>query len=60
MSQLSKLIALWNCFGVWRARRKYRQVVRMAARAELLNAEADRLMKRHGEDPQGRLALGDD
>ena len=51
---------LWHRFHVWRARRMYARIKRMEEEAEALMAKADALMRRHAEDPQRRLPLGDD
>lgn len=58
---LSKaLVRQWHRFHVWRAMRMYRRVAQMWPEAEVLKARADMLMRRHAEDPQQRLDLGDD
>lgn len=51
---------LWHRFNVWRAMRLYRRVAKMWPEAEFLKARGDMLMRRHAEDPQRRLPLGDD
>lgn len=57
----TKLLSnLWHRFNIWRAKRMYRWVDWAAAEAERRKAKADRLMRRHAEDPQQRLDLGDD
>lgn len=37
-----------------------RRIVSMAADAHALKAKADELMRKHAQDPQQRLPLGDD
>lgn len=54
------LIGLWHRFHIWRAQRKYARVVALRMEAERLFAKANELMRRHAENPQGRLPLGDD
>jgi hypothetical protein len=51
---------LWHRFQIWRAKRMYVRVKRMELDAARLLAKADLLMRRHAEDPQRRLPLGDD
>jgi hypothetical protein len=51
---------LWHRFQIWRARRMYERVKRIEAEAAALLAKADLLVRRHAEDPQRRLPLGDD
>lgn len=52
-------VNLWHRFNIWRAKRMYREVIDMAAKAEWLKTEADELMRRHAEDPQ-RSLFGND
>ncbi len=54
------LLRLWHRFHVWRARRMYRRIAAMDAKAKRMKPHADLLMRRHAQDPQGRLDLGDD
>lgn len=61
LSALGKLPArLWRRFNIWRAKRLYRLVERQPEKTAALKARADALMRRHAEDPQRRLPLGDD
>jgi hypothetical protein len=61
LSALGKLpMRLWRRFHIWRAKRMYRWVERQPERAAAVKAKADALMRRHAEDPQARLPLGDD
>jgi hypothetical protein len=53
-------IRAWHRFHIWRAKRIYLRVAAMPAKAKRLTAKADALMRRHAEDPQRRLDLGDD
>lgn len=55
-----QLTRRWHAFNVWRAMRKYARFQQMAKEAEALKHEADELIRRHAEDPQARLPLGDD
>ena len=52
-------VNFWHRFNIWRAKRMYREVIDMAAKAEWLKTEADELMRRHAEDPQ-RSLFGND
>lgn len=51
---------LWRRFNIWRANRMYARVKAMPETAQRLKSRADQLMRRHAEDPQRRLPLGDD
>jgi hypothetical protein len=51
---------LWRRFHIWRAKRMYARVEAMEPESNRLLAKADALMRRHAEDPQARLPLGDD
>lgn len=51
---------LWHRFQIWRAKRMYRWAARQPERVARVMAKADALMRRHAEDPQQRLDLGDD
>lgn len=51
---------LWRRFNIWCAMRIYASVDRQARRDVLRLRKADALMRRHAEDPQRRLPLGDD
>lgn len=53
-------VRLWHRFHVWRAKRMYRRVVQLEQEGLALFLKANELMKRHAEDPQRRLPLGDD
>lgn len=53
-------VRLWHRFHIWRAKRMYARVIQMDREAHELFEEATRLMRRHAEDPQARLPLGDD
>ena len=53
-------MALWHRFHIWRARRMYLRIVYANVRALSIKAHADYLMRKHAEDPQSRLPLGDD
>lgn len=55
-----RLINLWHRFNVWRAKRLYRSVLNHEAEAWMAKERADTLMRKHAEDPQKRLPLGDD
>jgi hypothetical protein len=50
----------WRRFHIWRAKRMDARVIAMEAEAKRLKAKADMLLRRHAEDPQRRLPLGDD
>lgn len=50
---------LWRRFNVWLANLLYRVPPVCLLIAEWAKATADRLMRRHAQDPQGRLDLGD-
>lgn len=61
LSGFTKLpMRLWRRFQISRAMRMYRDVSGLEHAAKTLKAEADELMRRHAEDPQKRLDLGDD
>ncbi len=61
LSALGRLPArLWHRFHVWRANRMYAQVIQMEQDAREIFEEATRLIRKHAEDPQPRLPLGDD
>lgn len=61
LSALGQMPArLWRRFNIWRANRMYARVKAMPAEAQGLKNAADQLMRRHAEDPQARLPLGDD
>lgn len=51
---------LWRRFQIWRAKRMYAQLARMELESQALFEKANALMRRHAEDPQARLPLGDD
>ncbi len=51
---------LWRRFHIWRAKRMDARVIAMGSEARRLKAKADALMRKHAEDPQQRLDLGDD
>jgi hypothetical protein len=51
---------LWRRFQIWRAKRMYERVARMELESRALFEKANDLMRRHAEDPQARLPLGDD
>lgn len=53
-------IRLWHRFHVWRAKRMYARVERMDREAQVIFEKANALTRRHAEDPQRRLPLGDD
>lgn len=50
----------WRRFQIWRAKRMDARVIAMESEARRLKAKADALMRKHAEDPQRRLPLGDD
>ena len=50
----------WRRFQIWRAQRMYTRVVLMELESKALFEKANQLMRRHAEDPQQRLDLGDD
>ena len=61
LSALGKMPArLWRRFRIWRAMRMYVRVIDLEVEARCLKIEADLLMRKHAEDPQQRLDLGDD
>ncbi len=61
LSALGKALATpWHRFNIWRANRMYARVARMEAEARALFEKANALMRKHAQDPQGRLDLGDD
>jgi len=61
LSAIGKLPhALWRRFNIWRANRMYVRVARMEMQSRALFEKANELMRRHAEDPQPRLPLGDD
>lgn len=51
---------LWRRLNISRANRLYRELESDARRMQAKKAKADRLMRKHAEDPQRRLPLGDD
>ena len=53
-------MTLWNRYQIWRAQRMYARIARLEMEARTLFAEANALMRKHAEDPQQRLNLGDD
>lgn len=57
---LKALLRPWHAFNIWRAIRMYRRIQAMAREAVAMKSKADELMRRHAEDPQSRLPLGDD
>lgn len=51
---------LWHRLHVWLAMRTYACIPELERLATALMANADARMRRHAEDPQQRLDLGDD
>lgn len=59
LSTLGRLpMRLWRRFHIWRAKRMYARVMRMEPESERLLNKADRLMRKHAEDPQQRFPFG--
>jgi len=57
---LRTLRRLWHRFHIWRAKRMYARVDRLDREAKVIFDRANALMRRHAEDSQRRLPLGDD
>jgi hypothetical protein len=51
---------LWRRFQIWRAHRIYAGIPAKAEKLQRDLHKADLLMRKHAEDPQRRLPLGDD
>ena len=50
---------LWHRWNIWRAHRLYLRVAQMYPEARAMKARADELMRRHAQNPQHQLPLGD-